>query len=301
MVQTIILTQANIIGSANSTFKYTFPQTVNFEGEFIAVQQVSLYNSVFNITKAFNNNTLSYTWVDGTVVNITIPDGSYSVFSINTFLQSIFVANNHYVTNATGTQNLYFIELIPNISQYAYQLNLYPISTANTTGYVVPAGSTWTLANCDGSVGGSITPTITIPNNNIVKLLGFNAGTYPNTVISSGVTPYAENPPINNTYSVLSQNAPEINPQPNYLGLCSLVNNTRVIPSQLIYIITPQGEIGAISNNQINNLAFNKIADGNYKDFEFRFTDTVGNPIIFQDPNITIMLVIASKEEIYYY
>ena len=299
MVQTIILTSANIVaGSGNSTFLYKFPQTVNFQGEFIAVQQVSLYNSVFNITSAFNNNKYSYTWVDGTVVNITIPDGSYSIFSFNTFLQSIMVANNHYMTDATGAVNLYFLEFLPNITQYAYQFNAYPVSTATTSGYVVPAGATWTLAGCDGSVGGAITPTITIPATNIQQLIGFDSGTYPNAVINPA---YVETPVVNTTYSLLSQNAPQINPQANYLGLCSLVNNTRVIPSQLLYILTPTGEIGAIQNNQINNLAFNKIADGNYKDFTFQFKDEVGNPIVFQDNNITIMLVIATKEEVLYF
>jgi hypothetical protein len=270
---------------------------VHFQNDFIAVQQVSIYNSVYNITSTFGNNSLSYTWVDGTRVTVNFPDGSYTIFAINSFIQSVMVANGHYMTDATNTVNLYFIEIIPNVVTYSYQIICYPINTASTTGYTIPAGATWSLANCDASAGGAMTPTITIPATNIQQLLGFTSGTYPNSVISSGVTPYAQTPVVNTTYSVLSQTAPQINPQPSYLGLCSLVNNPKIIPSQLIYIVTPDGDFGALYTNQINNLAFNKIADGNYKDFEFRFVDTSGNAIVFNDPAITILLIIRNAEE----
>jgi hypothetical protein len=299
MVQTLILTRANIKpNSGNSTFLYSFPQTVHFQNDFVAVQQVSLYNSVYNITSAFGNNKFSYTWVDGTVVNVNFPDGSYTIFAINTFLQSVMVSNKHYTTDTNGLTNLYYLEIIPNVVTYSYQINCYPVNTTNAGAYtVVPAGATWTLANCNTSAGGAITPTITIPATNIQTLLGFTSGTYPNCVITPSVTPYVQTPTQTTTYSILSQNAPQINPQPSYLGLCSLVNNPKIIPSQLIYIISPDGNFGNLYTNQINNLAFNKIADGNYKDFEFRFVDSAGNPIQFQDPAITILLVIKNIAE----
>jgi len=299
MVQTLILTRANIKpNSGNSTFLYSFPQTVHFQNDFIAVQQVSLYNSVYNITSAFGNNSFSYTWVDGTVVNVNFPNGSYTIFAINTFLQSVMVANNHYTTDATGNNNLYYLEILPNVVTYSYQLNCYPVSTASAGLYTtLPAGATWTLAKCDASTGGAITPTVTIPATSIQAILGFNSGTYPNCAIKAGVNPYSQTPTQTTTFSVLSQNAPQINPQPSYLGLCSLVNNPKVIPSQLIYIVSPDGDFGNLYTNQINNLAFNKIADGNYKDFEFRFVDSSGTPIQFQDPAITILLVIKNVAE----
>ena len=76
MPKTIILNSSNIVaGSGNSAFLYNFPQGgVTFKDELIAVQQVSLYNSVFNITSANNNNSFSYIWVDGTTNVVNIPD-----------------------------------------------------------------------------------------------------------------------------------------------------------------------------------------------------------------------------------
>ena len=58
MPRTLILNQSNIVAnSGNSTFLYSFPLGgIEFKSEFIAVQAISLYNSVFNITTANNNN-----------------------------------------------------------------------------------------------------------------------------------------------------------------------------------------------------------------------------------------------------
>ena len=87
MPRTLILNQNNIVAnSGNSIFQYTFPLGgIIFKDEFIAVQQISIYNSVFNVSATNNNNYFSYTWVDGTVVNIVIPDSNMSVSQINQF------------------------------------------------------------------------------------------------------------------------------------------------------------------------------------------------------------------------
>jgi hypothetical protein len=55
--------------------------------------------------------------------------------------------------------------------------------------------------------------------------LGFDAGSYPNTVIAGVPPSQTQTPIIASPYSALSQNAPQIEPQTTYLGLCSLVNN----------------------------------------------------------------------------
>ena len=92
MPRTLILNQSDILpNSGNSTFAYDFPLGgAQFKDEFVAVQAISLYNSVFNITSINNNNSFSYTWVDGTVnigqiglVGITqvAPAGSVQVFA----------------------------------------------------------------------------------------------------------------------------------------------------------------------------------------------------------------------------
>lgn len=297
MPQTLILNSNNIVpNSGNSTFIYTFPTGgVMFRDDLIAVQQVSLYNSVFNISASNNNNSFSYIWVDGTVNAVDMPDSYLDLADINAFMQSVMISNKHYLTTASGA-NVYLLNIQVNPSRYAYQINSFLISTAIATAntWTIASGATWVLPTAD------IMPMFVVPNTSFQNLIGFTAGNYPDTVISGLPPAQTQTPAQIGTYSVLSQKSPQIIPQPSYLALCSLVNNQYSIPSQLLYSITPTGAVfGALYTNQIADLAFNKISDGNYTQLTFSFVDSLGRPIKFQDPNMLILLVIKNKSEIY--
>jgi hypothetical protein len=296
MVKTLILTSNNIVpNTSNSEFVYNFPLGgVIFKDDFISVQQISLYNSVFNISSANNNNTFSYTWVDGSVVNVTIPDSYLSLEGINQYLQSIMITNKHYLTTTTG-DNVYLLELVVNPSKYAYQLNSYVISAtlASTNSWSLPAGATWVLPT------NLICPIFTVPSTAFQTLIGYSAGNYPNATISGTPPAQTQSPAYTSAQSFLSTTSPQIIVQPNFLCICSLVNNRYTIPSQLLTTITPVGVgFGELFVQQFNDLAYNKITDGVYNNFVFRFVDTLGNPIQFQDPNIVILLNIKNKDEV---
>jgi hypothetical protein len=296
MVKTLILTSRNIVANtSNSVFQYDFPLGgVTFKDDFIAVQQISLYNSVFNISSANNNNTFNYTWVDGSVVNVTIPDSYLSLEGINQYLQSIMITNKHYLTTTTG-DNVYLLELVVNPSKYAYQLNSYVISAtlASTNSWSLPAGATWVLPT------NLICPIFTVPNTSFQTLIGYSAGNYPNATISGTPPAQTQTPAYTSAQSFLSTTAPQIIVQPNFLCICSLVNNRFAIPSQLLTTITPVGVgFGELFVQQFNDLAYNRIENGVYNNFTFRFVDTLGNPIQFQDPNIVILLNIKNRDEV---
>jgi len=298
MPKTIILNSNNIVAnSGNSTFLYNFPQGgVQFKDDLIAVQQVSLYNSVFNITTANQNNQFSYIWVDGTTNVVNMPDSYLELTEINAFLQSVMITNKHYLTTSTG-QNVYLLNIQVNPSRYAYQINSFLISTtiATANSWSLPAGATWVLPTND------IMPMFVVPATKFQQLIGFTAGNYPNTTIAGVPPAQTQTPAQITTYSAISSTSPQIIPQPSFLGLCSLVNNTYCIPSQLLYSITPTGvSFGSLYTNQIADLAFNKITDGTYNQFTFTFVDSLGNPIRFQDPNMLILLVIKNKSEMLY-
>lgn len=295
MVRTLVLNSENIVPNTNnSVLRYNFPNSVQLKDEYIAVQQISLYNSVFNISSALNNNVFSYTWVDGLTYQVVMTASGIhlSLSQLNSYFQSVMIANKHYYT--LGGQNVYLMEILVNQSSYAYQFNCFATSVAIATanGWVIPAGATWVNPT------NSIVPMINIPNTNIQSLLGFNAGSYPNTVIAGIPPAQTQTPIIASPYSVLSQNAPQIEPQPTYLGLCSLVNNELVIPNETIVSITPTGVIfGGLYNIQFSGLAFNKVDDGSYTQFTFSFVDDLGQQINFQDPNMLIILIMKNKNE----
>jgi hypothetical protein len=297
MPRSIILNQTNIVpNTGNSILQYNFPTGgAIFTDELIAVQQVSLYQSVFNITVANNNNSFSYIWVDGTVNQVLIPDGYYNLIDINAFFQSVMVSNLHYMESDTAY--IYFLEIVVNQTAYAYQINCFQLSasiaTANT--WTQPSGSTWLLPT------NSIIPIFIVPATNFQNLIGFNAGKYPNADISGTPPAQIETPSYATTLNFLSQNAPQIVPQSSYLCLCNLVNNRLAIPSQLIYSLTPtSAPFGEIYSIQVSELAFNKIENGQYTNIRFEFRDQLGAPIAFQDPQMLILLLIKNKSELTY-
>lgn len=297
-MKTLILNSTDIVaGSNNAVFQYTFPQGgVEFYDDYIAVQQITMYYSNFNISTNLNNNKFSYTWIDGTVVNITIPNSNMSVSQINDYLQFIMIQQTHYLKS--GSDNVYLLELIVNQARYAVQFNSYLISVAiaaaNT--WTLPVGATWVLPT------NPILPYLTILPIDINKfgsLIGFDGGQYPTGVIAGVPPAQTQTPSFVVSQSFLSTTAPNINPQYSFLCLCSMVNNKTVIPSQLLYTLTPTNvEFGALISQQINDLAWNKISNGYYSSFTFSFRDQNGLPISFNDPNTVIIMVIQNKNEV---
>ena len=295
MPKSILINSSNIVANTyNSTFEYNFPNGgVVFKDDLVAVQQVSIYNSVFNITSSNNNNTLSYQWVNGTTYSFTIPDSYLDCAGINAYLQSIMYANTHYLTDSDGNI-VYLLELVVNQARYAFQINSYLISTTIATAntWTIATGATWVLPT------NSILPALIVPATNMATLIGFTAGSYPTTTITGTPPAQTQSPAYTASYSALSSIAPQIIPTPTYLGVCNLVQNKLAIPSQLIYSLTIEGVgFGSLYVNQISDPVFNDIADGQYTSLRFSFVDSSGNNIRFNDPNTMILMIIKNRYE----
>lgn len=150
-MQSIILNSSNYVPGTNNKFSYRFPTSggVTFNNAKIGLQSLSIFNSTFNITSTIGNNkfsigwTANWTgWISNSQTNITpttrwfnclIPDGYYTVASLNYFIQSQFIKNNLYMiptaTTNSSTINLYFLEAIQNPTAYALQLNTFALPT----------------------------------------------------------------------------------------------------------------------------------------------------------------------------
>lgn len=295
MPKSILINSSNIVANTyNSTFEYNFPNGgVVFKDDLVAVQQVSIYNSVFNITSSNNNNTLSYQWVNGTTYSFTLPDSYLDCAGINAYLQSIMYANTHYLTDADGNI-VYLLELVVNQARYAFQINSYLISTTIATAntWTIASGASWVLPT------NSILPALIVPATNMATLIGFTAGSYPTTTITGTPPAQTQSPAYTASYSALSTVAPQIIPTPTYLGVCNLVQNKLAIPSQLIYSLTIEGvSFGSLYVNQISDPVFNDISDGQYTSLRFSFVDSLGNYIRFNDPNTMILMIIKNRYE----
>jgi hypothetical protein len=318
-MRTLALNSKNIIeGTGNSQLRYDFPagSITLTEGDQVALSSVSMYNSVFNITAALGNNTLKYTWVDGSVKTVTIIDGFYDVDGLNDYLHQIMLNNGHYlIENSTGNF-VWFITIQINVTIYAIQIQTYPM---NTTNYVIgTTGGTYKLPTFTGSMTAwviptaNITPYIEIQANALRTTLGFTAGFYSGTTVSGSMT-LTENtitatglfsPPAQTqvtTYTSIqtmtSQNTPQITSLTSYLMTCSLINNNYSIPNTLISAFPPSSAFAEQFVFAPNQMAFIDCQAGAYSSFTIQFFDQNLRQIEMEDNQIVIMLVIRSKNE----
>jgi hypothetical protein len=283
-MKTIILNSSNIdAGSNNTQLTYKFPVGgVAFKDEEIAVSQLSIYYSWFNINASlYNNNSYTYTWIDGTTHTITMPDGFYTVSTLNFYLQDQMLQNLHYYTDSGG-DIVYFLEWEINVSRYGVQLNAYPVptpATATSLGYTLPAGATWGALPLVAS-----TPQLTIlATNNFKDIVGFNAGTYPPVVQSTN-------------YSKLSDYIPQVSPVNSIVMTCNLINNPLSNPSKLLYSFTPaNASFGELITIQPPEYTWNEISNGYYTQITINMLDQNLNPIQILDPQMVILLSIKKK------
>jgi len=282
MGKTIILNTANIEENSNNTkLVYNFPSGgYSFKNDMIALQSVYQYFSIFNITSDYGNNTFSYVWFDGIEYSITIPDGYYETSDLNSYFQSIMIANTHYMTNSAG-QFIYFLEFIVNTSRYAVQISSYPLDTTiqSTNGYILPSGATWSVPAT------STLSQFNVNTSGFGEVLGYEIGSYPDTQVGSS------------TLSFLSSKAPQITPYSSILVSCNLVNNRAVIPSNILTSYTPLGtSIGSLFTFEPNYLQFADVEDGQYTQLVLEFRDQLSRSIVIRDPNMLITLYTETKK-----
>jgi len=281
MGKTIILNTSNIVENSNNTkLVYNFPSGgYTFKNDMIALQSVYQYFSIFNVTSDYGNNTFSYIWFDGIEYTISIPDGYYEISDLNSYFQSIMIANTHYMTNSAG-QFVYFLEFVVNTSRYAVQINSYPLDTTIQTlnAYSKPAGATWVVPET------STQAQFKINTSAFGELIGYNIGSYPSTQGGS--------------ISFLSISAPQITPYSSILVSCNLVNNRAVIPSNILSSYTPLGtSIGSLFTFEPNYLQFADVEDGQYTQLVLELRDQLSRPIVIRDPNMLITLYTETKNK----
>jgi hypothetical protein len=287
-MRTIIISGTDLVPNDyyGNKFRYDFPVgSVSFKDDQIAVSSVQMYYSWFNITSSntgsrYNNNVFQYQWYGAApiaVSTITIPDGYYSVATLNAYLQSQMVANGHYLVDSFGDY-VYYLEFVENPSAYAVQLNSFPIPTALPALWTNPAGMTFPAV--------ATTPQIIIlSTNNFKDVIGFNAGTYPSPTQATN-------------YSKTSDYTPQVSPVSSIVMTCSLVQNRYSVPNTLIYSFTPAGTaFGDIINVQPSELAFNDISDTTVNSIEITFLDQNLRDIKLNDSQLVVLLVIKNKFE----
>ena len=280
----IVINSSNYVVNSTNSFIYTLPQTVKLSNKSkIGVASLSVYNSTFNITSTRGNNTLTFIWpslVPQTKI-YTIPDGYYSSSDLNYFLQSKMYADGLYVSANSGTNVIYFFEIVQNSVQYSIQLNSYYLPTAvnaTTLGYSLPSGASWNYPNTNAC------PQLTF-NSSFGALLGFAPQTYP-------LSPLATN------QSKISEITPNISPVDSYILTCNFVNSKYSIPSNYFFSLPLSGSLGTLINYASSSVVYNDIAPNIYSNIVIQFYDQLFNKLEMKDKEIVLTIAIDDSLEV---
>lgn len=278
----LILNGSNLVASdtTNSTYRFNFNGTRLIKDTKIAIANISLFYSWFNISASFNNNFFQYTFTNNagtTTHNVTITDGYYTIPQLNSYLQSVMITNGHYLVNGSG-QNVYYLEILENASAYAIQLNCFAFPTALPAGWSNPSGVTFpAVASTPQFI---ISPLTT---STFSTLIGVLPGTYPAVIQAT-------------TYSTISTFTPKTTPVENVLVRCSLLNNQISNPPDIIYSFNAAGTgFGNLINAAPFQFLYLSVNDGYYSQIEIQFIDQQYRAININDPSIVVQLAFKTK------
>lgn len=278
----LILNGSNVVTSdpTNSTYRFNFNGTRLIKDTKVAISNISLFYSWFNISAAFNNNFFQYTFTDNggtTTYDVNITNGYYTIAQLNSFLQSVMIANGHYLVNGSG-QFVYYLEILENATAYAIQLNAFAFPTALPVGFTNPSGVTFPAV--------ASTPQFIIPplaTSTFTTLLGFAPATYPAAIQAT-------------TFSAISTTTPKTTPVENILVRCSLLNNQISNPSDVIYSFNAAGTaFGNLINAAPYQFLYLSVNDGYYSNIELQFVDQNYRAININDPSVVIQLAFKTK------
>lgn len=188
-MKTLVINSSNYVAGSGNTFVYKFPTATSFaKGDRVALANVAMTNSTYNISAARGNNTVTILWASllkndiekipsGTAVTINgvtwraeyqnynfyFPDGFYTITQLNTYLQLQMFNMGMFMTKDNGANIIYFFNIVAIPSQYSVQIQAYALPNIGDQ-------ATWALP-----VLGDMVPINAIPG-----LTGALAGTtYP--------------------------------------------------------------------------------------------------------------------------
>ncbi len=272
----LIILKSGNYQNDGQTFTFNFGRPVDFKkGSTIMIQSCNMYNSTFNITSAYNNNTFSIAWL-GQTLQIVIPDGYYSYDEINALIEYYLIQNDwYYVFNNVA---IYPISVLENAPRYKGQININPIPSqaqATSNSYILPTGATWTFPSTPQ------TPQVTL-SSGLGKIFGFSKNlVFPPTIQTSA-------------YSYVSDITPIVSPIYSYIITCNMIN-TDISPfnnNVLGQIPINNSFGGLISYNTYVNFPID-VHPSKYNQLVIKFLDQDLNNIFLNDPEITLILAVT--------
>jgi hypothetical protein len=281
----IQINSSNVVpNSNNSKLEYTFPIPKLITNASIALHSLQMYYSWFNINASlYNNHQFKYKWwSDEGVLNetftVSIPDGFYSLGTMNLYFQSVMLGNGHYLYDSDLGKNIFYMELLANETYYSAQLNITPMYAIGTAPVQIIKNGSWQYPAVQ-----SLPIVQIISAGNFKDLVGFNAGSYPSKARTT-------------LFQHLSDYTPQLSPVSSVVMRCNLVKNDDALPNDVLYSFTSGDTgFGNIINEKPNELYFSEISSGTFNKIQISFYDQLFNPIHINDPQLLMTLLIKEN------
>ena len=281
----LVLNSNNVVsGSSNSRYSYTFLNNnlaILDEAE-IAISNITMPYSWFNITAAYDNQTFNIFFPIGSsgsqTFPVIIPPGFYTITQMNEYLQQLSILLGLYLIDNNGNY-VYYITFLYNPTTYGVQLICSLVPTSLPAGWTQPT-------NWYGFPTVSRTPQVElIATSNFYQLIGFvNGAFYPATGDIVDRSFISTTTPIGSNINSL-------------VIRCNLVNNPVGFPSDILDTMPITATFGSNINYSPPALKWVKLAAGTYQKMEIQFVDQNLNSMTILDSNVCISLLINNKGE----
>jgi len=215
------------------------------------------------ISEKNGNNVFSYRWINNISYQVTIPEGQYDIYELNTIFQNTMLKNTHYFEKNTMTKvNEFLLKMsYDNINKVVI------LENKNYTNYLnnVPNSYTLNPLNDWNNVANPVQVAFQIPNTNFQNIIGFTSGNYEALSQTSNIRPHI-------THNYVTLNYKPNNPQ---FGQQGAVSSSSLITRKKYDTIT---HVGAKMKAPYGSATANALAYG-VSDHQYTVKDKIGFPL----------------------
>jgi len=276
MLSTILpINSSHAVPNMPNKFIYHFDRNIEFTNkDTIAIENLTMYNSMFNITQLKGNNRFTLTWNADTITSydIVMEDQYLDVAQLASFMKKTCIDLGLFLIDADGNALVYLdINTISNLYDIEFISKPLPTEAERISkGYSYPTNATWVCSTESKNMQ------ITL-GNQFGEILGLTAGTYP--IVSSNINS-----------SSRSTITPQVIKSNSILVGCNLVKNDMSEFSQILTGIPIDASFGGTisyigasgSATNLTNITTNTL--------QITFYDQYFANLNMIDPNITLLL-----------
>ena len=268
---------------ANNKYVFKFNKPIQFtENDTLSIENLTMYNSMFNITARKQTNTFKFIWNADTITeyNVIMEDQYLDVVGLEAYMKRKCIELDLYLIDAQGNALVYMaINTISNLYDIEFVSNPLPTESERISmALSYPPNATWRCSNESRNMQLTV-------NNSFGEIFGFTAGTYPK--LSSSI--------ISSSRSVIT---PQVIKSNTLLIGCNIIHNEMSDFSNILTGIAINSSFGGVINYIGASGSASNCFRTQVSEIEFTFYDHFFDELNMIDRNINIIVNIRKSKTI---